>query len=61
MGNATGFLETQDVPWMNQGQSLTITLPPLAGIVLQLQGEPALTAEPEGASAQAGPGTLPSP
>jgi 1,4-alpha-glucan branching enzyme len=60
MGNAAGFLETQDIPWMNQGQSLTVTLPPLAGIVLQLQGEPALSAEPEAAGAQTGAGTLPS-
>lgn len=30
-------LHTQDVAWMNQNQSLVITLPPLAGIVLQLK------------------------
>lgn len=35
-GNGAG-LHTQDVPWMNHNQSLVITLPPLAGIVLQLK------------------------
>ncbi len=35
-GNGAG-LHTQDVAWMNQNQSLVITLPPLAGIVLQIK------------------------
>ncbi|HSH54572.1 MAG TPA: 1,4-alpha-glucan branching protein GlgB [Methylotenera sp.] len=35
-GNGAG-LHTDDVAWMNQNQSLVITLPPLAGIVLQLK------------------------
>jgi 1,4-alpha-glucan branching enzyme len=35
-GNGAG-LQTQDVAWMNHNQSLVITLPPLAGIVLQLK------------------------
>ena len=34
-GNGAG-LHTEDIAWMNQNQSLVITLPPLAGIVLQI-------------------------
>ncbi|HYN54841.1 MAG TPA: 1,4-alpha-glucan branching protein GlgB [Methylotenera sp.] len=34
-GNGAG-LRTENVAWMNQNQSLVITLPPLAGIVLKL-------------------------
>ena len=34
-GNGAG-LHTENVSWMNRNQSLVITLPPLAGIVLQL-------------------------
>ncbi len=34
-GNGAG-LHTENVAWMNQNQSLVITLPPLAGIVLKL-------------------------
>ncbi len=34
-GNGSG-LHTENVAWMNHQQSLVITLPPLAGIVLQL-------------------------
>lgn len=34
-GNGVG-LHTEDIAWMNQNQSLVITLPPLAGIVLQI-------------------------
>ena len=37
MGNAAGLLETEEVPWMNRPHSLTVTLPPLAGIVLGLE------------------------
>jgi len=33
-GNGTG-LETEDVPWMGHKYSLVITLPPLAGIIVQ--------------------------
>jgi 1,4-alpha-glucan branching enzyme len=35
-GNGAG-LQTEETAWMNQNQSLVITLPPLAGIVLQLK------------------------
>ena len=34
-GNGSG-LHTEDVAWMNHNQSLVITLPPLAGLVLKL-------------------------
>lgn len=34
-GNGAG-LHTEDIAWMNQNHSLVITLPPLAGIVLQI-------------------------
>ena len=40
VGNAAGFLETQEVPWMDRPHSLSITLPPLAGIVLRLETNP---------------------
>jgi len=40
MCNAAGILETQGIPWMNRPHSLTVTLPPLAGIVLGLEPEP---------------------
>ena len=33
-GNGAG-LHTEDVAWMNRSQSLVITLPPLAGLVLK--------------------------
>lgn len=35
-GNGAG-LHTDDVAWMNQAQSLLLTLPPLAGLVLRLK------------------------
>lgn len=35
LGN-TGPLHTQPVPWMNHGQSLELTLPPLGGLLLKL-------------------------
>ena len=35
-GNGAG-LSTENVAWMHHNQSLVITLPPLAGIVLQLK------------------------
>jgi len=35
-GNGNG-LHTENVAWMHHNQSLVITLPPLAGIVLQLK------------------------
>jgi 1,4-alpha-glucan branching enzyme len=35
LGNP-GSLHTQAVPWMNQGQSLELTLPPLGGLLLKL-------------------------
>ena len=35
-GNGAG-LHTENVAWMNHNQSLVITLPPLAGIILQLK------------------------
>jgi 1,4-alpha-glucan branching enzyme len=35
-GNGSG-LSSQPVPWMSHKQSLVVTLPPLAGIILQLE------------------------
>jgi 1,4-alpha-glucan branching enzyme len=40
MVNAAGVLESQEIPWMNRPHSLTVTLPPLAGMVLGLVPEP---------------------
>jgi 1,4-alpha-glucan branching enzyme len=37
MGNGDHALVAEDTPWMNQPYSLSLTLPPLAGIVLQLK------------------------
>jgi len=34
-GNGAG-LHTEDIAWMNHPQSLVITLPPLAGLILKL-------------------------
>jgi 1,4-alpha-glucan branching enzyme len=34
MGNGSG-LETQNLPWMNRPCSLTLTLPPLSGVILR--------------------------
>lgn len=31
-----GYIVSEDTPWMNQEQSLNLTIPPLAGIVLKL-------------------------
>ncbi len=63
MGNATGFLETQEIPWMGRPQSLVVTLPPLAGIVLALEPDPealgrdaATAALPEGPAVAAATG-----
>ncbi len=36
VGNGGHRLETEDLPWMDRPCSLSLTLPPLAGIVLQL-------------------------
>jgi 1,4-alpha-glucan branching enzyme len=35
MGNGGGTLVTDELPWMNRSCSISLTLPPLAGIVLQ--------------------------
>jgi 1,4-alpha-glucan branching enzyme len=35
MGNGSGALITDEVPWMNRSCSISLTLPPLAAIVLQ--------------------------
>ena len=37
MGNG-GELHSESVPWMNRQDSLVLTLPPLAGIVLEFKG-----------------------
>ena len=37
MGNGDKQLVAEEIPWMNQSYSLSLTLPPLAGIVLQLR------------------------
>ena len=42
MGNGFEPLQTEDQPWMNKPQSLQLTLPPLGGIVLKRELEPAL-------------------
>jgi 1,4-alpha-glucan branching enzyme len=34
-GNGTG-LQTENIAWMNFSQSLLMTLPPLAGIIIKL-------------------------
>jgi 1,4-alpha-glucan branching enzyme len=41
MGNGTEPLQTEAQPWMNKPQSLLLTLPPLAGIVLKRELDPA--------------------
>ena len=38
MGNGSGLLMAEDQEWMNNPCSLTVTLPPLAGIVLEAEG-----------------------
>jgi 1,4-alpha-glucan branching enzyme len=35
-GNGMG-LKTVPIAWMNQAQSILVTLPPLAGVILQLK------------------------
>jgi len=37
VGNASHAIYTEALPWMNQSCSINLTLPPLAGIVLQLK------------------------
>jgi len=54
MGNAQGPLATEPVAWMNRPQSLVVTLPPLAGIVLK--PVPSTASRSEGIAAEA-PGT----
>jgi len=51
-GNAAGPLATQEIPWMNRPHSLTVTLPPLAGIVLGLEPEVEPVAEETGDPAE---------
>ncbi|HEB78724.1 MAG TPA: 1,4-alpha-glucan branching enzyme, partial [Methylothermaceae bacterium] len=34
-----GWIEAEDIPWMGRPHSISITLPPLAGIVLCRQSE----------------------
>jgi 1,4-alpha-glucan branching enzyme len=36
IGNGAHAIKTEALPWMNQSYSISLTLPPLAGIVLQL-------------------------
>ena len=38
VGNGGTTLRTDDQPWMNRPYSLSLTLPPMAGIVLKLEG-----------------------
>lgn len=40
VGNGGGALIAEEMPWMDRPYSLAITLPPLAGIVLQPEPEP---------------------
>ena len=51
VGNGPGPLATEPVAWMNRPQSLVVTLPPLAGIVLK--PVPGSAALPEGAADEA--------
>ncbi|EXI74694.1 MAG: 1,4-alpha-glucan branching enzyme GlgB [Candidatus Accumulibacter sp. SK-11] len=37
VGNSDRQLVAEEVPWMNRPYSLTITVPPLAGLVLALR------------------------
>jgi 1,4-alpha-glucan branching enzyme len=37
IGNGDKHLGADEIPWMNQSHSLSLTLPPLAGIVLRLK------------------------
>jgi 1,4-alpha-glucan branching enzyme len=39
LGNGTVALQAEEQSWMNRAQSLALTLPPLAGIVLTYQGQ----------------------
>ncbi len=34
LGNGSAALEAEALPWMNRAHSLSLTLPPLAGILL---------------------------
>jgi len=38
LGNGDGPLVAEEVPWMNRPYSLSVTVPPLAGVVLALRG-----------------------
>jgi len=37
MGNAGGALIADEIPWMNKPYSISLTLPPLAAVILQLE------------------------
>jgi 1,4-alpha-glucan branching enzyme len=37
MGNAGGALIADEIPWMNKPYSISLTLPPLAVVILQLE------------------------
>jgi 1,4-alpha-glucan branching enzyme len=43
LGNGDRTLATEEINWMNRPHSLSLTLPPLAGIVLKLEPAPAIT------------------
>jgi len=55
MGNGAWILRTDEMECMGRANSLTVTLPPLAGIVLKLEPEP--EPEPAALDADATPGT----
>ena len=38
MGNGPGLLLAEEKAWMNNPYSMTITLPPLAGVILKSEG-----------------------
>jgi 1,4-alpha-glucan branching enzyme len=40
LGNGSAPLQAEGIPWMNRSHSLALTLPPLAAIVLQHEGQP---------------------
>jgi 1,4-alpha-glucan branching enzyme len=55
VGNGAVRLETEPRPWMDRAQSMAVTLPPLAGILLQRVPQPAVEPAPETPEAVPGP------
>ncbi|OQX10629.1 MAG: 1,4-alpha-glucan branching enzyme [Desulfobulbaceae bacterium A2] len=53
LGNGMTPLPTEDIPWMNRPCSLSLTLPPLAAIVLRYEGNAGVAAGDSGGSGSA--------